>query len=241
MKAALQDMIKAFPSQARKLVGKRMRERMTALQIDTNTLIVNSGVSRSTVYGLLNGVWKNPRLSSLIQVSRALDCQFDWLMIGKSAVDRHEVSTMTVIGIAELGAYRMPTKIPKKAIHDLPPIDERFRSVKRFAVAVIDDQLEGFDPPVHRGQYALFIDFIDGDLVVEAGRVYLLNRANGSGQIETAFWRAQVSRAQIEFSPMTRDAASNRAAAFTISHAELENSASVIVTGLLYGSTYRYF
>jgi hypothetical protein len=130
---------------------------------------------------------------------------------------------------------------PKTTIDDLPPIDEKFRAIKRYAVPVVDSHLEGLEPPVQRGHMALVIDFADADLGVDSGRVYLLHRANSSGQIETAFWRAQVLRDAIEFSPVTRDAAVNRDAAFTIDRADLESSDSVKVVGLLYGSTYRYF
>jgi hypothetical protein len=214
---------------------------MDELSLDVAAVVAQSDLSSSKVYGLLKAEAMNPTMRVLRTVSRILKCDIEWLL-GFTDNSISPVTTIPILGVAEGGAYRtpMPDKSSPDRIEDLPPADPRFRKARRFAVMVNDDRLEGLQPPVHRGQIALLIDFADAGLTVESGRIYLLHRRNASGQIESAFWRAQVFREHIEFAPMSHDETRNRNETIKVPREELEDNDELMIAGILYGATHRY-
>lgn len=241
-----------WPKSARDQLRDRIKSRMDKLGLNALQVAQASGLSNSIIYDILSDKKKNPSVPSIIGLAEGLKCSIAWLLGQGDPLEDATTKPPPVLvqisiqGRAERGAFRQqrPMNPDNPSPSVAAPPSRQFPEARCFSMVVADDHLSGLATPVTRGMLALFVDLDSAGIGVESGRCYLVHRrlaAAGGVAIETAIWRAQVYRDRVEFSPVSSDAAYNRAHTFgTQLRGQSSQDEAVFVEGLFYAAMVDY-
>lgn len=223
---------------ARQALAARIAELMQQTGRDVKTVARNGGIGEQSVYYVLRAA-KEPGLNMLLRIARGL---------GKSLADLDP----DVEGMRPRQATTVPIDIKggagdgvwtSMAFEDEPshgvtagvePQDARYRGFPQRAIEIINDHLMGLDPPIRRGEIALYADLTAADIALESGRIYLVHRYDDKGRRETAFRRLTVYGGErYEFELLSPDPVRNAREKITMTAAELKGSETLAVSGML--------
>jgi SOS-response transcriptional repressor LexA len=201
----------AVERQDLKILKERVAERIEALETNARAVSKKAGLGETAIHDILSGKNQKPSVPHLQAIARALKCQVAFL-IGESddvgnGENRRRTLPIRIAGLAEAGNFRVMRDFGADRDSDLPELDAAasryYPKAKHFALEVRGDSMNAARPTsIVEGMYALCVDMIDAELVIESGRIYAVRRTLDGGQTyECTLKRAKVFRDRIELHP----------------------------------------
>lgn len=232
-----------------KVLIERIKDGMVAHDFNKKTLSEHiTGKPGSTlIHDILVGKSGRPMMDTIKNIAAALGTTPDYL-VGDTDDDKiprgEQIRPIQVIGFAEAGAFRAMNDF-----HNLEHLDsesvlaqpyKRFPHLRHFALKIRGDSMNAARPhPLLEGMTALFVDFIDGGLEIENGRIYAVRRTQDGGQTwECTVKRAHVFRDRYELSPESTNP-NHRSVVLPRPPVE-DGGTEVEVIGLLYAVQFSY-
>lgn len=225
-----------------RIIVKRLQDRMKQLGTNASAVSREAHLGSTAVYDIISGKNENPSIPHLQAIARALKCDLAYL-IGEqgypsSSPDEIGTTPIPIAGIAETGAFRQMVDFDQLE-HNLPvvhaPRSRAYPRARHFALEVRGDSMNAAKPtPIVEGMYALCVDVISAELMIESGRIYAVRQTRDGGSTwECTIKRAKVYRDRTELLPESTNQAHQKIVVPRDLNADHTNEVSAF--GLVYG------
>ena len=207
---------KEIGSQVVKTVVERLGSRMAKLGMNAKTVSIRAGLGATAVSDILSGKNKRPSIPQVTAIAMALNCDLAYLVGEQDYPSRDPEIKGTfevpVSGIAEAGVFRVMPNVRSDFETQLPTIaatkSVRYPRAKHFAMEIRGVSMNKAEPyPLLPGMFALCVDMVSAELIIESGRIYVVRRTLDAGSTyEFTIKRAHVYRDRIELRSESTDA-----------------------------------
>jgi SOS-response transcriptional repressor LexA len=192
-----------------RIIVTRIRDQMKSRGTNASAVSREAHLGGTAVHDIVSGKNKNPSIPMMLAIARALHCDVGYL-IGEQPMPtmgfNEDTSPIPIAGFAETGAFRQMLDFDQLE-HNAPtvhaPRSTAYPLARHFALEVRGDSMNAAKPtPIVEGMFALCVDIIDAELMVESGRIYAVRRTlDGGSTWECTIKRAKVYRNRIELVP----------------------------------------
>lgn len=218
----------------------RLRERLALLDISPTAAAERAGLNRGAIRDILDGKTSSPRLKTLAAIAAVLGTSVHYLT-GEVDDDRPSSpesgdAEVPVIGTAAADVFRADDHGAQAARTIRVPRSSAHPHAHHRAVIAGDNSMDAAQPrPITEGTIACLIDLEDADLLVESGKIYLVERHTPDGLVERSLRACRASRTTIVFTSSSR---TEEHEPITVSRADLDKEKGVRVLGLVYALYY---
>jgi transcriptional regulator with XRE-family HTH domain len=150
----------------------------------------NAGLSETTIGDILRRNAESAGVDTLQSIAKVLKTTLAYLLDGDTIIPRPTRSapdapahTIPVFGKIEIGSFSMLPASDTAIDYAPGPLHPRFPNTVLFGRTVVSNEMNRARPrPILPGDTALFVDFLAANLVVETGRIYLVQRKEERGK-----------------------------------------------------------
>lgn len=232
-----------------KTVVARLEARMTQKGLTAKALSIRAGLGATAVSDILRGKNGRPSLPQISAIANALNCDLAYL-VGEQDYPTREPEMkgtfeVPISGIAEAGVFRVMPNVRSDFERELPSIAAtrsiRYPRAKHFAMEVRGLSMNAAEPyPILPGMYALCVDMISAELIIETGKIYAVRRTLDAGSTyEFTIKRAFVFRDRIELRPESTDP-SFQPLIIPRQNEWEDSGTEIMAIGLVYGAINSY-
>jgi SOS-response transcriptional repressor LexA len=218
---------------------ENLKSAMAANGLNPFSAAKKAGVGKTFITDIMRRTNRNPSLSKLRKVAKALNLSIvDLAGIADAMPIPNQ--KIPISGIAEAGAFRPMPEVRPEREDELPTIVAgrfaAFASARHFGFEVRGDSMNAATPaPIAAGSIALCVDMVDAELTIETGRIYLVRRTLDGGQTyEHTIKRAHVFRDRIELRPESTNP-KYQAISIPRGAGDEVGGSEIVAIGLVYG------
>jgi transcriptional regulator with XRE-family HTH domain len=233
----------------RRILAARLQDLITRFGTSAEAVSLAAGLSTTAVGDILREKVKNPRSRTLNSIAQVLNTDVAYLLGEHNIPPRGSGPTLLllkkpprkelfeftpiaipVIGIAEVGAFRMRDDQNQKLGMRYALPYQRHPTVRHFAL-LVRGHMPGIAPQGVAG-YALCADFNEVDEPITDEEVYVVERTQGDAY-ETTLRRAHVNSKGIELARI--GAGADEEPIRLAKGAKADDANTVAITGIAYG------
>lgn len=230
----------------------RIEERLKTLNLSAEEASKAARLGRTAISDIMRGKSGQPTTRVLVALSRVLKCDLAYLMgdqenpMVEQQVFEIGGQPIPVVGIIEAGVFREMREAEPWNTADsdaeyrtiIAPRSQTYPKASHFALQVRGDSMNAYKKrPIHEGDYALCVDVISAEHILQDGEIYAVRRTLDHGQsYEWTLKRARVFKDRTELTPDSTNPIHKPVVIPAGSYGDENEAVEIAVKGLMYAS-----